>query len=110
MATKSTAKTAAAEPEKKPARRRRTVKTDYSVEMVNVADLKPHPKNYHAHPEDQLTHLIESLEANGFYRNVVIAKDGTILAGHGIVQAAEKVALKQVPVIRLNVGPEDPKA
>lgn len=77
----------------------------FQVETVPIESLKPHPRNYREHPDDQLTHLQASLKQFGFYRNIVIAKDGTILAGHGIVKAAKKRKLKAVPVIRLNVQP-----
>lgn len=72
--------------------------------------LKLHPRNYREHPEDQLAHLVESLKEHGVYRNIVIAKDGTILAGHGVYTAAAKLGLKEIPVIRLDVDANDPRA
>ena len=78
--------------------------------MVETDSLNPHPRNYRSHPEDQLDHLAQSLKDNGFYRPVVIAKDNTILAGHGIVQAAKRLEMNKVPVIQLPIGPDDPKA
>ena len=80
------------------------------VESVAIRDLKKHPRNYRQHPEDQLEHLVESLRVHGFYRNVVVAKDNTILAGHGVVEAAKRLGHETVPVIRLYVGPNDPRA
>ena len=59
----------------------------YPVESVAIETLKAHPKNYKKHPIKQLEHLMKSIEEHGFYRNVIIAKDSTILAGHGVVQA-----------------------
>lgn len=76
----------------------------------NLADLKPHPRNYQHHPEDQLEQIIASIKQNGFYRNIVVAQDNTILAGHGVVQAATKMGRKRVPVIRLPLDPDDPRA
>lgn len=58
---------------------------EFQHEMIEIQTLKPHPRNYRTHPEDQIAHLIESISKHGFYRNVVIAKEGTILAGHGVV-------------------------
>lgn len=55
-------------------------------------------------------HLQRSIEEHGFYRNVVIANDGTILAGHGVVEAAHEAGLTSVPVIRLPIAPDDPRA
>lgn len=78
--------------------------------FVLVGDLKPHPKNYREHPADQLGHIIASIEKNGIYRNVVVAQDNTILAGHGVVQAATKMGFARLPVIRLNIDPDEPRA
>lgn len=80
------------------------------TEMVQVADLKAHPRNYRKHPADQLEHLAQSLREHGVYRNVVATKDGTLLAGHGVVEAARLIGLTELPVVRLDLSPDDPKA
>jgi len=80
------------------------------VETVKVEELTPHPRNYRDHPDDQVEHLIHSIRENGFYRNVVTARDLTILAGHGVIKAARKMGLEDVPVIRLDLDPNDPRA
>lgn len=80
------------------------------LEVVALADLKPHPQNYRGHPQDQIEHLKRSIEDFGVYRNVVCAKDGTLLAGHGVVEAARQLGLEAVPVHRQDVDPDDPKA
>ncbi len=79
-------------------------------ESLLISELKPHPKNYRSHPDDQLEHLAESIGKHGFYRSVVVAKDKTILAGHGIVEAAKKMGLETIPVIKLDILPNDPRA
>lgn len=84
--------------------------TTYDTELVDIAVLKEHPRNYRKHPEDQLRHIGESLRQHGFYRNVVVARDNTILAGHGVVKAAQQTGLTTVPVFRLNVLPDSPLA
>lgn len=77
---------------------------------VPVAELRPHPRNYRAHPADQLAHLRASIERHGFYRNVVAARDLTILSGHGATQAARDLGLETVPVVVLPIDPDDPRA
>ena len=88
----------------------KSIAKPFRSETVAIADLRPHPRNYRGHPEDQLAHLVRSLKRFGVYRNIVAAKDGTILAGHGVVEAAKKAGLKSVPIIRLNVAPESSAA
>lgn len=80
------------------------------TEMVLADDLSAHPQNYREHPEEQLLHLRRSLEEHGFYRNVVVANDGTVLAGHGLLAAAKAIGVRKVPVTRLACGPNDPEA
>lgn len=80
------------------------------TEMVAIADLRPHPKNYRNHPEEQVRHIAASIRQHGFYRNVVVARDGTILAGHGVVLAARTSKLTHVPVIRVALEHDDPRA
>ena len=82
----------------------------HSSETAQISDLKPHPQNYRDHPPDQIRHLIQSITEHGVYRNVIIADDGTILGGHGVVRAATEAGLTELPVVRLPLAPDDPKA
>jgi hypothetical protein len=82
----------------------------FEVTTAAIADLRPHPRNYHSHPEDQLDHIVQSLKLHGFYRNIVIANDNTILAGHGVVLAAARMGYREVPVRRLDVAFDDVRA
>ena len=81
-----------------------------NIETINVNQLKEHPRNYKQHPEQQLEHIIKSIEEHGFYRNIVIAKDNTILAGHGVVQASKLMGKQKVPVIRLDINSDSTQA
>ena len=58
------------------------------MEQRAISELLPHPRNYRRHPEHQLAILRESLRVHGQQKPVVITPDGTILAGHGLVEAA----------------------
>ena len=80
------------------------------IENVEINNLKKHPRNYKEHPEQQLEHIIKSIEEHGFYRNIVIAKDNTILAGHGVVQASKLMGKQKVPVIRLDIDSDSTQA
>lgn len=82
----------------------------HTPELADIAGLKRHPKNYKRHPPEQLAHIKASLVEHGFYRNVVVARDSTILAGHGVVEAATELGAAQVPVIRLDIDPMDARA
>jgi hypothetical protein len=83
---------------------------DFKTEIVPIAGLKEHPRNYREHPDDQLEHIIESIREHGLYRNIVIARDGTILAGHGVVKAVHKMGSEYIKVRRLDLDPNEPRA
>lgn len=78
--------------------------------LVRIADLKPHPRNYRKHEKDQVEHVGKSFEESGVYKNVVIARDGTLLAGHGVVETAKAKGLEEVYAVKLPYGPTDARA
>jgi hypothetical protein len=84
--------------------------TAFPVETVPIEQLRAHPRNYVVHPPDELEHIKASVQEHGIYKNIVIARDSTILAGHGLVEAARGLGIAQMPVIRLDIDPLDPRA
>jgi hypothetical protein len=80
------------------------------LDIVPISELKPHPRNYRIHPQDQIEHLIQSITEYGIYRNIVIAQDGTILAGHGVCEAVKQMGLDEIPVVRLGIESDSPQA
>ena len=85
-------------------------KAKFVSEIININSVTPHPKNYRIHSQFQLDHIEKSIRENGFYRNVVVAKDDVILAGHGVVMAAKNIGYKEIPIIRLKVKSNSVKA
>jgi hypothetical protein len=86
--------------------------TDYikEPERVLISDLKPHPRNYKTHPPEQVEHIKAAIRRSGMYKNVVIANDSTILAGHGVVLALTSLGASEALAVRLDCGPDDPEA
>ena len=81
-----------------------------TLELLSLAELRPHPRNDGTHPPEELAHLKASITTHGVYRNVVVANDGTILAGHGVVAAARELGRTAILGKRLPYGPDDPLA
>lgn len=79
-------------------------------EVVPIASLKPHPRNYQTHAADQQEHLRASLTSHDQYKNVVTANDGTILAGHGLIEAAQSLGKTHVVIVRMPYAPDDDRA
>jgi hypothetical protein len=78
--------------------------------MYRVADLKPHPENYRAHPPEQIEELRASLREFGIARNLVVSADGYVLAGHGVREAASAEGIEEVPGYPLPYPHDDPRA
>lgn len=80
------------------------------VEMLDLEELSAHQRNYREHPEDQIQELMESIKEHGLYRNLVVARDGTVLAGHGVAEAAGRLGITKLPGVKLDLDPDDPRA
>ena len=72
--------------------------TVIGTEVVNPADLTPHPRNPN---RGDTAAIAESLTEHGQYRSVVVNQDGMILAGHHVVQAAVSLGWEQVRIERI---------
>jgi DNA modification methylase len=90
-------------------------------ELVAIDELKFDPNNARVHSPKNLQVIEESLQRNGFGRSVLLAKDGTILAGNATIEAAGQAGFDKVLVIetdgteiiavkRTDIDPEDPQA
>lgn len=88
---------------------------------TNIDQLKFDPNNARVHSQKNLQVIEESLQRNGFGRSVLLAKDGTILAGNATIEAAGQVGFDDVIVVetdgtkivavkRTDLSPDDPEA
>ena len=69
-----------------------------SVERRPVAELTPYARNARKHSAKQVDQIVASIKQWGFTVPVLVDEDGTIIAGHGRVMAANKMGLLEVPV------------
>ena len=67
--------------------------------MVPVSTLQRHPRNPNTHPEAQIKLLANIIAKSGFRSPIVVStRSGYITKGHGRLDAAELLGLKDVPV------------
>lgn len=60
-------------------------------ELIQVNELKPHPKNRNKHPKDQIQRLAEILKYQGIRAPIVVSNQtGFIVKGHGTCEAMRK--------------------
>lgn len=68
--------------------------------MSNISELKFDDKNFNDHTEYGMSLLEKSLRQNGAGRSILIDKDGNIIAGNGIVEAAGNIGLEDVQIVK----------
>jgi len=76
-------------------------KTNLRMEVVMkpIEELIPYNRNARQHSLVQIICLKESISQFGFTNPVLIHFSGRIIAGHGRVEAAKQLGIKQVPCI-----------
>jgi DNA modification methylase len=72
-----------------------------SIEHLPVRLLQLDPQNPRQHNPRQIEQIARSIESFGFNVPVLIDRDNKVLAGHGRVQALQRLGRAEVPVIRL---------
>ena len=76
-------------------------KAPLELEFLSLESLIPYARNSRTHSDEQVAQIAGSIKEFGFTNPVLIGGENDIIAGHGRVLAARKLALKEVPCIRL---------
>ena len=69
------------------------------VERCPVAGLVPYARNARTHSDLQIMQIAASIREWGWTTPVLVDEQGTIIAGHGRVLAAQRLGLEDVPVV-----------
>lgn len=77
-------------------------KTNLVVTNFQTASLITYEKNTKIHNDKQIKQIMESINEFNFTNPILIDENNVILAGHGRFFAAQKLKLKEVPVIKLD--------
>ncbi len=79
--------------------------------MVPVDSLIPYARNARTHSEEQIAQIAASIREFGWTNPILTDGEKGVIAGHGRLAAARKLALSEVPVIELgHLSPEQKKA
>ena len=71
------------------------------LEHLDIGLLRPYADNARTHTERQIDQIAASMEKFGFTNPLLVDTDNTIIAGHGRLEAARKLKMASVPVLRL---------
>lgn len=69
------------------------------IEIRPIDKLVPYARNPRSHSEEQISQIAASMREWGWTNPVLVAEDGTIIAGHGRVLAARRLGFTEVPVM-----------
>ncbi|MDU8945989.1 site-specific DNA-methyltransferase [Ovoidimarina sediminis] len=84
---------------------------DLKITYRSPDDLSARARNPRTHSEAQIRQLMRSIEHFGFTNPVLVDSGSTLVAGHGRVLAAQRLGMKEVPVICLeDMSPADIQA
>ena len=86
------------------------IKIQSKIEMRPIDSVKPNPRNARTHSKKQIKQIARSEEQFGFINPIIIDEFGMVLAGHGRLQAARLLGLKEVPVVEISHLERDRKA
>lgn len=74
-----------------------------AIEYISVDEIKPYTGNARKHGEKDISAIVTSIEQFGFDDPIGIWSDENIIVeGHGRLEAAKKLGMKEVPCIRLD--------
>lgn len=71
-----------------------------NIEKLSPEDLIPYNNNPKSHPQEQVNKIASSIKSYGFVQPIVVDQNNEVIIGHGRLQAAKKLGLEQVPVIK----------
>jgi DNA methylase/ParB/Sulfiredoxin domain len=74
---------------------------DLNPRLLSIVSLQPLGRDTHKHPPEQLSKLAASLETFGFVLPVLIDPDRRVIAGWGLILAARRLGLTEVPAVSI---------
>lgn len=73
-----------------------------TVETVPVSTPQVYPGNARTHTKKQIAQIADSMKSFGWTVPILVDDTNQVIAGHGRLEAAKLLGLKQVPVIRVD--------
>lgn len=69
------------------------------VKQWKIEDVKPYEGNSRIHDQKNINAIDASIDRFDWLQPIVVDKDGVIIMGHGRLEAAKQLELKEVPVL-----------
>lgn len=73
-----------------------------TIEYRPIESLIPYARNSRTHSDEQVAQIASSIKEFGFVNPILIDQESIIIAGHGRLLAAQRLKIKEVPIILLD--------
>lgn len=73
-----------------------------AIKYVDSSTVYPNAKNSRTHSAKQIQQIARSIQKFGFNNPILVDASGTVVAGHGRLEAAKKLGINEVPTICLD--------
>lgn len=83
---------------------------ELTLELRDIKDVLPYEKNAKKHPKKQVEQVAASIKEFGFNQPLVVDKNNVLIVGHGRLEAAKLLGLKEVPTITVDLTEEQAKS
>ena len=77
-----------------------------TINYQAVTALRPRTTNPRTHSKKQIGQIAKAMKRFGFTNPILIDDGNGIIAGHGRLEAAKSIGMKQVPTVRLSAMSE----
>lgn len=74
---------------------------DHRIDNWPVEKLIPYENSARTHSAEQVVKIAASIVEFGFTNPILVSKNGIVIAGHGRLEAAKSLGLREVPVLVL---------
>lgn len=72
---------------------------NYEHKLVSTDSLIPYVNNARTHSQEQVDQVAASIREFGFTNPILVDEQSNVIAGHGRLQAAQKLGLAEIPAI-----------
>lgn len=80
------------------------------MNSIAIEKVIPYEKNAKKHPKSQIEQVAASIKEFGFNQPIVVDKNNVLIVGHGRLEAAKLLGLKEVPFITADLTEEQAMA
>ena len=77
-------------------------KSNITIEYRAIVELRPYDHNARTHSKKQIRQIADSIERFGFTNPILVTDDAGVIAGHGRLEAARLLGMRQVPTVKLS--------